>query len=70
MERLETPRLILRPFEDRDAADVFEYGRDPRVGPAAGWQPHRDQAESLAIIRTVFAQPGVFALEQIGRAHV
>ena len=63
MERLETPRLILRPFEDRDAADVFEYGRDPRVGPAAGWQPHRDQAESLAIIRTVFAQPGVFALE-------
>ena len=33
------------------------------MGPAAGWRPHRDQAESLAIIRTVFAQPGVFALE-------
>ena len=41
MERLETPRLILRPFEDREAAAVFEYGRPPRVGPAAGWRPYR-----------------------------
>lgn len=63
MERLETQRLILRPFADGDAADVYEYARDPRVGPAAGWPPHGDEAESLEIIRTVFAQPHVFAME-------
>jgi hypothetical protein len=62
MERLETPRLILRPFED-GTPPMFRIWPGPRVGPAAGWRPHRDQAESLAIIRTVFAQPGVFALE-------
>ena len=69
MERLETARLILRPFEDGDAADVYAYAGDPRVGPAAGWPPHGDQAESLEIIRTVFAHPGVFAvvLKETGR---
>ena len=37
---LETPRLILRPFRQEDAGDVYEYARDPRVGPIAGWMPH------------------------------
>jgi ribosomal-protein-alanine N-acetyltransferase len=29
--RLETERLILRPFEDSDATDVFELRKDPEV---------------------------------------
>ena len=36
---LETERLILRPFTEEDAADLYEYARDPRVGPPAGWKP-------------------------------
>ena len=63
MERLETARLILRPARDADAADLFEYARDPRVGPIAGWPPHKDHAESLDVIRTVFAAPGVAVIE-------
>jgi len=59
---LYTKRLILRPFTSNDAADVFAYARDPRVGPAAGWKPHESEAESLEIIRTVFSQPYVFAV--------
>lgn len=62
MERLETARLILRPFTEGDAGDVYQYAKDPRVGPAAGWQPHKDQAESLEIIRTAFAEPYVYAV--------
>ena len=31
---LETERLILRPFEEKDADDLYEYASDPRVGPA------------------------------------
>ena len=58
-----TPRLRLRLFRDGDAADVYAYARDLRVGPIAGWPPHRSEAESLEIIHTVFSAPGVFAME-------
>lgn len=63
MERLETQRLILRPWRERDADDLYEYAKDPRVGPVAGWPVHRDRDESLEIIRTVFAEPNVWAME-------
>lgn len=63
MDRIGTERLILRPFTQADAADVYAYAKDPRVGPHAGWPAHRSVEESLEIIRTVFAQPGVFAME-------
>lgn len=33
---LETERLILRPWEERDATDLFQYASDPEVGPIAG----------------------------------
>lgn len=59
---LETERLLLRPFEETDAADLYEYAKDPRVGPAAGWQPHKSPEESREIIRTVFSTPNTFAL--------
>lgn len=62
MAQLETARLILRPFEESDAAELYEYARDPRVGPPAGWPPHKSPEESLEIIRTVFAAPNTFAL--------
>lgn len=61
---LETKRLILRPFTAGDAGDVFAYAANPRVGPIAGWPPHKSQAESLEIIQTVFSQPGVFAIQE------
>lgn len=63
MERLETQRLILRPWTPEDAADLYEYARDPRVGLVAGWPVHKDLHESLEIIRTLFSAPGVFAME-------
>lgn len=60
---LETKRLVLRPFTEKDAADVYGYARDPRVGPVAGWSPHKDVMESVTIIRTVFSAPYVLAIE-------
>jgi len=59
---LETERLILRPFAEGDAADLYEYARDPRVGPAAGWPVHKSVEESREIIRTVFAAEDTFAV--------
>ena len=41
MSVLETERTILRPFQEADAEDLYRYARDPRVGPIAGWKPHK-----------------------------
>lgn len=61
-EMLETRRLLLRPFTEEDAADLYEYAKDPRVGPAAGWPPHTGVENSREIIRTVFSAPNTFAV--------
>ena len=67
---LKTRRLLLRPFQESDAADLYEYAKDPRVGPAAGWRPHGSVEESLRIIHTVFSAPNVFALVERSGGHV
>ena len=67
---IETARLILRPWSENDAESLFKYASDPDVGPIAGWAPHTSVAESLEIIRTVFAAPDVYAvvLKETGEA--
>ena len=50
---LETERLRLRPFREDDAADVYAYARDSRVGPNAGWPPHGSVRESGQVIGSV-----------------
>ena len=62
MTQLETKRLLLRPFTEGDAADLYEYAKDPKVGLPAGWPPHKSMEESREIIRTVFAAPNTFAV--------
>ena len=59
---METERLVLRPWEDADAADLYEYARDPSIGPAAGWPAHASVEESRATIHGVLAEPETYAL--------
>ena len=68
--RLETERLILRRFEDSDAESVFEYAKDPDVGPIAGWPSHQNIDESLDVIRNVLSAKEAYAicLKTDGRA--
>ena len=61
---LKTRRLLLRPFQESDAADLYEYAKDPRVGPIAGWPVHTSVENSREIIRTVFAAPNTFAVAE------
>lgn len=61
--KLETPRLILRPWQDSDAADLYQVAKDARVGPIAGWPQHSSVEHSAEIIQTVFKQPEIYALE-------
>ncbi len=54
---LETNRLFLRQWRIQDAEELYEYAKDPEVGPAAGWPPHRSVEESRQVIRDVFSVP-------------
>lgn len=60
--QLTTLRLILRPWRESDAEALYKYAKDPAIGPVAGWPPHTSAAESLEIIRTVFAAPETYAV--------
>ena len=68
--QLETPRLLLRPFTLEDGEDLYEYAKDPRVGPAAGWPVHSSVENSREIIRTVFSSPRAFAVVEEGSGKV
>lgn len=59
---LETERLILRPWQEEDAEALYKYASDPQVGPIAGWPPHKNTEESLAVIRTVFKGRECYAI--------
>ncbi|MBQ4177976.1 MAG: NUDIX domain-containing protein, partial [Lachnospiraceae bacterium] len=52
-----TDRLLLRPWLPEDAADLYEYARNPKIGPPAGWPPHSDVADSRRVIRDVLTRP-------------
>lgn len=59
---LHTPRLLLRHFDENDAESVYEYAKDPAVGPIAGWPPHRSVDESRDVIRHVFCGQENYAI--------
>ena len=50
---LKTRRLILRKWTQADAESLFEYAKNPEVGPIAGGPPHKSVEESKDIIKNV-----------------
>lgn len=73
---LETSRLILRPWSENDAEDLYIYASDPEVGPPAGWHPHTSVENSREIIKTLLTHPEVYAVclketrKPIGNIHL
>lgn len=67
---IETERLILRPWQDSDAEDLYTYAKDPKVGPIAGWPIHTSVENSLDIIHNVLSAPETYAvvLKESGHA--
>ena len=59
---LETKRLILRRWEENDAERLYEYAKDPDVGPIAGWPAHQSMDESLEVIRNVLHGKEAYAI--------
>ena len=67
---METERLILRPWNENDAEDLYKYASDPDVGPIAGWPAHQSIEESRDVIKNVLNGKEAYAvcLKEDGKA--
>ena len=63
---LETDRLTLRPWRETDKFSLYEYAKDPDVGPSAGWPIHESVEDSLNVIRNIFNGKECYAICEKG----
>lgn len=61
-EYITTDRLVLRPWQDADAPELYPLASDPAVGPRAGWAPHASVEETRAVIADVLRGPESYAV--------
>ncbi len=61
--RIETPRLIIRPWRESDLQDFYEYAKVDGVGQMAGWAPHASIEKSKEILELFLSENKTFALE-------
>ncbi len=59
---LQTSRLILRPWRDSDAESLYEYAKNPHIGPIAGWSVHTSVENSQQIIRDFLSGEETYAV--------
>jgi len=59
---LHTEHLLLRPWNEADAEGLYEYAKDPEVGPIAGWPPHQSIEESRNVIQNVLTGKECYAI--------
>lgn len=59
---LTTKRLILRPWEERDAESLYKIAKDPDVLPAAGGMVHANAAFSLKFIKHRLSKEETYAI--------
>ncbi len=52
---IETNRLVLRPFSESDAPDVFESCKNPNLGNNAGWKPHETIEETIDVLNAILS---------------
>ncbi len=57
-----TERLILRRWRDSDAERLYCLASVPEIGRGAGWISHKDPDYSKAIIRSILADDGEYAI--------
>ncbi|MDS0524578.1 GNAT family N-acetyltransferase [Clostridium sp. SHJSY1] len=53
---------MLRPWQESDYLDVFEYAKDPRVGPNAGWPIHKTEDDSKRIVNMFIKNKDCYAV--------
>lgn len=64
---IKTPRLILRPFNEDDLDDFYQYASVDGIGQMAGWLPHKDKKETKKILEMFIREKKTFAIEFNGK---
>ena len=59
---LKTQRLVLRPWQEADAQSLYEYAKDPAIGPPAGWPSHTSVENSRQVIKHFLSAPETYAV--------
>lgn len=62
MKVLETERLILRGWETTDLDDFYQYSKSPKVGPMAGWKPHKNKEISKMVLNSFIKNNEMWAI--------
>ena len=72
---ISTPRLLIRPARMSDAADLYEYSKDPEVARHVLWDAHRSIHQTRSYIRYLLkqyrnGQPASFVIELLSQRKV
>ena len=59
---LKTERLFLRSWEESDVDCLYEYAKDPDVGPIAGWPAHQSIQESRRVLQDALSGKETYAI--------
>lgn len=59
---LKSERLVLRPWQQTDLEDFYEYARVDGVGQMAGWEPHENRDKSQMILDHFISGKKTFAI--------
>ena len=59
---IETERIKLRPFEQSDLDDFYEYASVEGVGEMAGWKHHENKEKSQSILDLFITEDKTFAI--------
>ena len=62
MKTLETERLVLRNWKEKDLDDFYEYAKVPGVGEMAGWPHHESKEVTKSILKDFIEKDEVYAL--------
>ena len=70
---IQTPRLVLRPLEQRHADELYPYAADPEVSRRMSWAAHADPRETRAFVDAMITARAaqtelVWAIEREGAA--
>ncbi len=62
--KIETARLVLRPFEESDLEDFHAYASVAGVGEAAGWKHHESIEETAEVLKGIIARRRTLAITE------
>ena len=57
-----TNRLLLRPWDEMDANELYELAKEPEIGFWCGWEPHKDIRDSLFALHNFLEVKDTYAI--------